>query len=108
MAHFHHGAERGLSVPCRAGPVFGCVSTMPSSGPGLLFHLFSGLTKSWFYRGQQTGLSRAEFAKLERESLAGGLQLQQDDINKAATVFAITQTVCDLYLFNFCLVSEQI
>ena len=79
MAHFHHGAERGLSVPCRAGPVFGCVSTMPSSGPGVLFHLFSGPTKSWFYRGQQTGLSRAEFAKLERESLARGLQLQQDE-----------------------------
>ena len=55
---------RGLSGPCRVGPVFGCVSTMPSSGPGLLFHLFSGPTKSWFYRGQQTGLSRAEFAKL--------------------------------------------
>ena len=32
--HFHHGAERGLSVPCRAGPVFGCASTRPSSGPG--------------------------------------------------------------------------
>ena len=29
-------------------------------------YLFSGPTKSWFYRGQQTGLSRAEYAKLER------------------------------------------
>ena len=57
MGHFHHGAERGLSV---------------------LFHLFSGPTKSWFYRGQQTGLSRAEYAKLERGALATGLQLQQD------------------------------
>ena len=33
MAHFHHGAERGLSVPCRAVPVFGCASTRPSYGP---------------------------------------------------------------------------
>ena len=52
---------------------------MPSSGPGLLFHLFSGPTKLWFYRGQQTGQSRAEYAKLERESLARGLQLQQNE-----------------------------
>ena len=67
---------RGLSVPCRAGPVFGCASTRPSSGPEVLFHLFSGPTKSWFYRGPT---NRAEFAKLERASLARGLQLQQDE-----------------------------
>ena len=35
---------------------------------------------------------------------------QQHDTDKdtTATVFAMTQTVCGLYLFNFCPVSEQI
>ena len=27
MAHFHYSAELALSVPSRAGPIFGCVST---------------------------------------------------------------------------------
>ena len=76
MAHFHYSTELALSVPCRAVPVFGCASTRPSYGP--LFHVFSGPRKLWFYRGQQTGLSRAEYAKLERGALARGLQLQQD------------------------------
>ena len=85
MAQFHYSAELALSVPCRAVPVFGCASTRPSygparPGPGPLFHVFSGPTKLWFYRGQQTGLSRAEYAKLERESLARGLQQQDEHI----------------------------
>ena len=77
MAQFHCSAEHALSVPCRAVPFFGCASTRPSYGAarrGPLFHLFSGPRKLWFYRGQQTGQSRAEYAKLERGALATGLQ----------------------------------
>ena len=76
MPQFHYSAELALSVPFLVALPLGLVTARP--GPGPLFHVFSGPTKLWFYRGQQTGLSRAEYAKLERGALATGLQLQQD------------------------------
>ena len=47
MACFHYSAEHGLRGLWRQRPVFGCVSTWPSTGRRVLIHSFSGLIKLW-------------------------------------------------------------